>query len=64
LKEIAGREELMRVGVHTGDGGRTRFTFYEVAYLLEFEVTAGFRKGDTKVMSIGCNTSMRLIKRD
>jgi len=54
----------MRVGVHTGDGGRTRFTFYEVAYLLEFEVTAGFRKGDTKVMSIGCNTSMRLIKRD
>lgn len=63
MKEVAGREEPLREGIHAGNALGTGFTPYDVAYLLKVEEIVWLSKYDTEMVGISRDAFMGIVDR-
>jgi hypothetical protein len=61
VEEVAGREELLRVGIHSGNTDGTRFTAYDVAYLLKLEEIVMLSRDNAEMVGVWCDAGMSIV---
>jgi len=63
MKEVAGREELLRMSIHAGNTDGKRFTVQGFAYLLELEEIVLIGKDKTKMVGVWRDAGVGLVYR-
>ena len=63
MKEVAGREELLRMSIHAGNTDGKRFTVQDFAYSLELEEIALIGKDKTKMVGVWRDAGVGLVYR-